>query len=271
MRLSPLGHPYNYKRNPPDARDFGLARVDMQAATAPAMDNGQYMGPVLNQGQQGACTAHAGVADREYLHWKQLAALGKPVAPGSDGLFSPAYLYFLERQIDAGWTGGAFLPDPGDVGSMGRTSCQVLNHYGCATRAEMPYSDSQFSTAPTAVQMADGLQWPTGQYHFAANVDDMKSVIATGYNFRIGFTVYESFESIGSNGIWTPSTSEEVLGGHEVLGYGYDDTVNGGSFLVRNSWGADWGKAGDFYMRYADAANSQILQDAAIQHLGKWS
>jgi C1A family cysteine protease len=271
LKLSPAGRRYGYFKNPVDIRDFGVAKFSFKAATAPSMNNGQFMGPVLDQGQQGSCTAHAGVGDREFLHWKQIAALGQPVNPGSTGLFSPSFLYFLERQIDAGWTGGVFLPNPGDVGSTGRTSCQVLRTYGCDTRAEMPYSDSDFSTAPTAAQMQQATQWPTGQYHFLTNIDDMKSVIASGYNFRVGFTVYESFESIGSSGIWTPSTSEQVLGGHEVLAYGYDDTVNGGSFLIRNSWAADWGKNGDFYMRYVDAANSNILMDACIQHLGVWS
>jgi Papain family cysteine protease len=265
------GRRYGYFRNKPDPRDFGVARITLSQATAPSMNNGVFMGPVLDQGQQGSCTAHAGVGDREFLHWKQIAYLGQPVTPGTSGLFSPAFLYFLERQIDAGWTGGAFLPDPGDVGSTGRTSCQVLHTYGCDTRAEMPYNDSDFSTAPTAAQIQQATQFPTGQYHFLSTVQDMKDCIASGYNFRVGFNVYSSFENVGSDGVWTPSLSEDVLGGHETLVYGFDDTVNGGSFLVRNSWGASWGKSGDFYMRYTDAANSNILMDACIQHLGIWS
>ena len=261
---------YGYKKNPPDHRDFGLARCTLKGATLPAMNNGAYMGPVLDQGQQGSCTAHAGCADREFLHWKQIAALGQPVAPGKAGLYSPAFLYFIERQLDAGWTGGPFLADPGDVGSTGRTSCTALRTFGCALRANMPYVDSDYATPPTPEQLQEATQWPTGQYHFAANVDDMKSIIASGYNFRIGFVVFESFENIGPDGLWSPNISEQVMGGHEVLAYGYDDTVNGGSFLVRNSWG-DWGKNGDFYFRYVDAANPAILDDAAVQHLGVWS
>jgi len=259
------GRRYGYKKNPPDHRDKGLAHFTLKAPTLAQMSNAAYMGPVIDQGQQGSCTAHAGCADREYLHWKQIAALGQPVTPGIAGLFSPAFLYYMERSLDG-------TLDQGDCGSTGRTSCQALRGYGCALRSDMPYTDSDCSTAPTTQQLQDATQWPTGQYHFAANVDDMKSIIATGYNFRIGFQVYASFENIGADGLWTPNiASEEVLGGHEVLAYGYDDTVNGGSFLVRNSWGSDWGKAGDFYMRYVDAANPAILMDACIQHLGKWS
>lgn len=265
MKLSIHGHPYNYKKNPPDARDFGLGRVPMLLpATESAMNNLAYMGVVLDQGQQGSCTAHAGVADREFLHWKQIAALGQTVAPGPEGMFSPAFLYYIERQLDGSLS-------QGDCGSTGRSSCMALNKYGCALRGDMPYSDSDYSTSPSDAQLAGALQWPTGQYHFSPNVDDIKSIIASGYNSRIGFTVYESFENIGKDGIWTPDTSEQVMGGHEVLAIGYDDTVNGGSFLVRNSWGASWGAAGNFYLRYVDAANPDILMDACIQHLGKWS
>jgi C1A family cysteine protease len=266
LTLSKNGRRYGYLKNKPDHRDFGLAHVNrILSATLPKADNLLYMGPVLDQGQQGSCTAHAGVADREYLHWKQIAALGQAVAPGTEGLYSPAFLYYLERQLDGSL-------DQGDCGSTGRSSCKVLNQFGCALRSEMPYSDGDFSTAPTDAQLAEAKQWPTGQYHFLSNVQDMKDCIASGFNFRIGFSVYQSFESIGSDGLWTPDkSSEQVLGGHEVLAVGYDDTVNGGSFLVRNSWGSSFGKDGNFYLRYTDAADSDILMDAVIQHLGKWS
>ena len=264
------GRPLGYIPNWPDFRDYGLARqTRIRSATERAMSNGLYMPEVFDQGQQGACTAHTLAEDREYLHIKQLAALGEIAAPTPGGLYSPAFGYWIERQIDLGWTGGPFLPDPGDVGSSGRSSCQALRKYGCALRSDMPYTDSNFSTAPTDQQMIDALKWPTGQYHFLTGVQDIKDCIASGYNARFGFAVDEGFEGIGADGIWYLAGS--VQGYHETLAYGYDDGVNGGSFLVRNSWGKDWGKAGDFYFSYAAAANKNVLSDACIQHLGIWS
>jgi hypothetical protein len=230
------------------------------------MDNLALMGVVLNQGQQGACTAHSEAGDREFLHNKQLAFLGQKIVPCPAGLFSPSFTYYQERVIDG-------TISQGDCGSTIKTSCQVGQLYGNALRSQMPYSDSDFSTAPTAVILADAKVFPTGSYHTLTTVDDVKSVIASGYNVKIGFTVYESFESdeMAQTGIWSPDPStEQVLGGHAVLGIGYDDTVNGGSLLVRNSWGADWGKAGNFYLRYEDVANSQVVTDLFTQHLGKW-
>ena len=264
LALSPAGRRYGYHKDPPDHRDFGVGRVRLEQATATAQSNLDLMGVVLDQGQESSCTAHAAAADREFLHWKELVRRGAKFVPTSEGMFSPSFIYYLERQADGSLA-------QGDCGSFGRTSCATLNKFGCALRSDMAYVAGDFGTAPTAAQLDGALKFATGQYHRLATVDDMKSCIASGYNFRIGFTVYESFEAIGANGIWTPETTEQVLGGHETLAIGYDDSMNGGSFQVRNSWGAGWGDSGNFWMRYADAANSDILQDAWIQHLGKWS
>jgi hypothetical protein len=263
LPLSPAGRRYGYKKDVPDFRDLGVGRAPLQQATASSSSNLELMGVVLDQGDEGSCTAHAAAADREFLHWKEIARRGGTVAPTADGMYSPSFIYYLERQTDGSL-------DQGDCGSFGRTSCATLNKFGCALRLDMPYMAGDFGTAPTPAQLVGALKFATGQYHRLATVDDMKSCIASGYNFRIGFTVYGSFEGINVTGIWSPSKKESVLGGHEVLAIGYDDNVNGGSFLVRNSWGADWGNEGNFYMRYVDAADTDILQDCYIQHLGKW-
>lgn len=264
LPISAGGRRYGYHKDVPDHRDFGVAPALLSKAVAGRYSNLSLMGPVLDQGQEGSCTAHAAATDREFLHWKELAYLGNTVNPSTEGMFSPSFIYYLERQAD-----GTLAQ--GDCGSYGRTSCAVLRKFGCALRADMPYVPGDLSTAPTTEQLSAATKWATGQYHRLATVDDMKSCIASGYCFRIGFTVYESFESIGSDGIWNPSTRESVLGGHEVLACGFDDQVNGGSFQVRNSWGASWGQSGNFWMRYRDAADPNVLMDAWIQHLGKWA
>lgn len=263
LPLSPAGRRYGYHRDKPDHRDYGIGPFKLDTAAEPAVSNIALMGPVLDQGDEGSCTAHAGAADREFLHWKELQYRGLFTGAGSEGLYSPSFLYYKERELDG-------TLDQGDCGSFGRTSCLALRNFGCALRSEMPYVAGDFSTAPTVEQLAAATKWVTGQFHRLGTVADMKSCLASGYNFRIGFTVYESFESIGSDGIWTPNTSEGVLGGHEVLAIGYDDRVNGGCFQVRNSWGPAWGSAGNFWMRYQDAADADILMDAWIQHLGVW-
>lgn len=265
LALSPIGRRYGYHKDLIDHRDYGVAHVPLMKATATSMSNIAFMGPVLDQGDEGSCTAHAAAADREYLHWKELSVRHQEVAPGGEGMFSPSFLYYKERELDG-------TLDEGDCGSYGRTSCRALAKFGCALRADMPYVAGDFGRAPNADQLDAAAKWATGGYHRLGTVQDMRDCIASGYNFRIGFTVYPSFEKVRGDGIWMPDPKgEQQLGGHEVLAIGYDDDViHGGAFLVRNSWGSAWGVEGNFYLRYADAADPAVLMDAWIQHLGKW-
>jgi hypothetical protein len=71
----------------------------------------------------------------------------------------------------------------------------------------------------------------------------MKACLAAGYPFVFGFTVYTKFESqeMAKTGVLSmPGPDEDVIGGHAVLAVGYDDAAQ--TFLVRDSWGADWGQ-----------------------------
>jgi len=73
--------------------------------------------------------------------------------------------------------------------------------------------------------------------------------------------VYESFESPAMAKTGTldlPKLEEKTLGGHAVMAVGYDDATK--RFLIRNSWGADWGLQGYFTMPY-DYLDSRNLSD----------
>jgi len=56
-----------------------------------------------------------------------------------------------------------------------------------------------------------------------------------------------------------PPADGAAIGGHAVLACGYDDQAQ--HFIVRNSWGADWGQAGYFTMPYAYLLDSNLADD----------
>ena len=90
----------------------------------------------------------------------------------------------------------------------------------------------------------------------------MKQCLAEGYPFVFGFSVYESFESpaVAKSGkLNLPKAGEKQLGGHAVMAVGYDDATK--RFLIRNSWGSDWGLKGCFTMPYDYAANANLADD----------
>lgn len=90
----------------------------------------------------------------------------------------------------------------------------------------------------------------------------MKACLAEGFPFVFGFTVYESFEGekIESSGrLELPGAEEKCTGGHAVLAVGYNDKSR--RFLVRNSWGDDWGLKGYFSMPYDYLLNPDLADD----------
>lgn len=254
LPLSTLGRRYGYRKNPSDHRDFGISSFRMIQPTAPppSFSLKEFLGPVKDQGAEGSCTAHAGTENFEFLYRKY---------KGDTPIFSPAFLYYQERVIDG---------DPNDDGgSTGRSSCQAMHNSGVCLESQMPYVPGQYAIPPTPSQVQDALAYISGAYHFLGTVFDIKSCIASGYCCMIGFTVYDSFERIGPDGVMPipDKAAESVLGGHEVLCYGYNDLTQHLSIL--NSWGTSFGDSGSFYMPYVCAADPDILLDCCIQHLGK--
>jgi len=90
----------------------------------------------------------------------------------------------------------------------------------------------------------------------------MRSCLADGFPFVFGFTVYESFEpkAVAKSGVLNmPKRKERVVGGHAVMAAGYNDREK--RFLIRNSWGSDWGRKGDFTMPFAYLADRNLSDD----------
>ena len=56
-----------------------------------------------------------------------------------------------------------------------------------------------------------------------------------------------------------PSPGEGIQGGHAVMAVGYDDTAK--RFIIRNSWGTDWGLKGYFTMPYEYLMTENLSDD----------
>lgn len=94
------------------------------------------------------------------------------------------------------------------------------------------------------------------------DLNQMRGCLASGYPFVFGFAVYSSFEcpQVARKGIVPmPASGERQLGGHAVMAVGYDDYKQG--FIVRNSWGKEWGMDGYFMMPYTYLCQSSLASD----------
>jgi C1A family cysteine protease len=98
-------------------------------------------------------------------------------------------------------------------------------------------------------------------------VIELKNTLLSGFPIVFGFDIYNSFESEWlTDGIMPmPQPGDFITESHCVVAIGYDDDKQ--SFLIRNSWGTEWGISTDrgyFYMPYSFIANEKYAYEFKI-------
>jgi C1A family cysteine protease len=146
---------------------------------------------------------------------------------------------------------------------MIRDGIKSVNKQGACPETLWPYDINKFTEKPTKECYKEGAKHKAASYQrLLPSLNQLKGCLASGFPFVFGFTVYESFESqkVAKTGIVPmPNTREHVLGGHAVMAVGYNDVSQ--RFIVRNSWGKDWGMKGYFTMPYSYLTDSNLSDD----------
>lgn len=238
---------YGWVPDLPDQRDFSY-RVPRRTAQAlpSAVDLRPELPSVYDQGQLGSCTANAigGAFEFELIKQKE-----------PDFVPSRLFIYYNERVIERSVAE--------DSGAQLRDGMKTLANQGVCPETMWPYVLSQFATKPPVECYAEAKKHLGIKYmRVEQDVAQMRGCVAAGYPFIFGFTVYESFESAAVTRTGTvpmPQGDERTLGGHAMCVVGYDNPKK--LFLVRNSWGSEWGKKGYGTMPYAYFTNTDLSAD----------
>lgn len=202
--------------------------------------------PVSNQGHTGSCV---GWSTAYYCYSTSVARerkLSEDERRDSKWLFSPSFIWhqFNNGQAEQ----GMYIPDAFDV----------LARQGCATMAEMPWTESDLSSGPSDEAKARAIKFKAREtvalFKGAANGDAADPeklrnwLWETKEPFVIGVSVYPDFMSVPSDPsfVYMPSDTSHRLGGHAICIVGYDDTKH--AFLMVNSWGPGWGNNGFLWL-----------------------
>ena len=249
--------PYGWIPDLPDQRDFLYAApVSLLAALPTRMDLRKQGPPVYDQGVLGSCTANAIAAAHQFEQIRQLGeGTGSVSAVRHSFVPSRLFIYYNERAIEN-------TVDQ-DAGAMLRDGIKTVVRQGVCPESDWPYVIAKFTRKPPAPCYSEALNHQVLSYRrLTQSVTQMKGCLASGYPFVFGFSVYESFESpvVAKTGVVPmPASDERILGGHAVTAVGYDDATR--QFIVRNSWGAKWGRNGTCFMPYAYLTDPALAAD----------
>lgn len=240
---------YGWRPSRPDFRDLKYsARMPMRtmAVLPPVMDLESQCPVVYDQGDLGSCTANAGGALAQFLMMKLKKAVYRP---------SRLAIYYWERVLE-----NTVLEDSG---ASIKDAIKVMYGMGVPPEWMMPYEPKKFREKPSKKIVEEAAKHKIGEYlKLRQDLKEMKNCLAEGYPFMFGFSVYGSFEtdSVASSGILPlPGQKEAVLGGHAVMAVGYNDKTK--FFKIRNSWGADWGQKGYYFMPYDYLLDPDLAAD----------
>lgn len=231
----PVGQEYGDGLFLDEYRDVDAASFSVPISLPPAVEPLFALPKPQNQGVRNSCVAFT------------LAAAYQILSKDATDL-SEQFLYWAFKSKDG---------IPGDVGTDPIKAAQVLQTVGVCSEAAWPYqpapSDSQNPghgpPPPAAVDEAQARRIKGFQKLPGTGVNAIKAALAQGKPVLIGLRIYEhwagSWQGSTLGRLRAPLPGERQRGGHAmcVVGYRDDATAPGrGYFIVRNSWGPDWGK-----------------------------
>lgn len=216
------------------------------------VDLSLWCSDIEDQGSLNSCTAHAGVALTEYFAKRSF---------GKYTDVSPLFLYKTARNL---------MQRQGDSGASVRETMKAMVLFGIPPEEHWPYDEARYDEEPTQFCYSFAQNYQALKYFrldYAGIAEDelliqAKAVLAAGFPCMFGFTLYTSVyhkTNHEQGHIPYPDEDDQMEGGHAVVAVGYDDshTVENadgkrsqGAILIRNSWGAEWGKGGYGWLPY---------------------
>jgi hypothetical protein len=163
----------------------------------------------------------------------------------TNSAFSPAFLFRLVAPKDLGCQGSSSL-----MAAL-RTQKETGN---------LPIADVAESCIPevSEMQIQKAASGKINDYARLFEIESpaklkifaVKKALSEKRPVVMGMVCPPSFD--GAKEVWKPieQPDRKLYGGHAMCVVGYDDSKDGGSFEIQNSWGTKWGNGGYIWVNY---------------------
>lgn len=210
--------------------------------------------PARDQGEEGSCVSYSMGAAVECAQRRKRLGIDAAWDPKANEHFTRAF--------------AAVTTSVNDDSEGGEENGKTEHYGGQMRRSRDPRDGITFLEAVSAFD----LNSPVTSFWLVPELNTLKECIYSGYPFVFGFTVTKRMREWQESEILQRASnfvlpqynsSKDVVDGyHAVLAVGYDDAQS--AFLVRNSWGEDWGDNGHFWFPYETISNLDIVQDVIV-------
>ena len=234
-----------YKPSQPKKGTKTYNKNSAKLANLPAkVDLRPFMSEVENQGSTSSCTANATAGAYEYLFRKHKNEIQD---------VSRLYIYYNAR----------YVADEDNIADEGATISDViegLKQFGACSEDVWMFDEDLVNEEPDQSSYDEGVYFLVESAKLVpVELDAWKTALAEGQPIIFGLGIFGSFEKHRKTGLVPAPTKREMAkadqSGHAMLCVGYLDTDE--VFIVRNSWGAEWGHKGYCYIPYSYMMNPE--------------
>lgn len=197
------------------------------------------MPSIYNQGNLGSCVGNGVTSLIEYL----LKNANKDFLP------SCLFAYYNAREDKMN-----------DTGAQIRDGIKGVGVFGLCHEEKYPYIISRFNIKPSEDAYNDAISYKAIKYESLRQTElTLKTALYNNNPIVFGMLLKDSFinDVTAKTGIYKPKG--KIIGGHCMVIVGYNDETK--LFMVRNSWGSDWGDEGYCYIPYREILNKNISRD----------
>jgi hypothetical protein len=241
---------------PMKASDYSSDRSDLPDR----VDLRPWCTEVEDQSQSNSCAANAAAGAYEYLCKKQASLSPDDELDAEDvGDISRMFIYYVGRKNDqVRWgRGGTAVKDEGMTLSGG---ANAMTAKGACTEAMWPFDLGNVNARPSEECFDQAMKYKISEVkNVPTDTTAMKQCLADGYPIVFGCKLTQPFFRCPQGKVATPDPDDPQSASHGlhamlIVGYSEKQQV----FIVRNSWGTDWGDNGYCYMPYDYIGNSEF-------------
>ena len=236
--MSQLNFLFSSKKPTNDKRDFiyeNIFQSNISLNQSKICDYRNQLLPVRNQGSQGTCYAQVATCVKE---WQE----NKFNLPDIS-YFSPQFIYNHRNYWNNNQQDGEDLNE--DYGMEGRDVMRILKQTGVCDESRYHYGTIETVDKIPNDILIDAKKNIIKGYSKIITLDGLKNSLLENGPCLIAFPVYNY-----SPNMWLKNENDVLLGGHAMTVVGYDD--NKEYFIIRNSWGEEWGDKGYTYYKYSE-------------------